>query len=36
MDNFIKKYSKLAVSVGDGYKKVPGKNIYFIEKDIYP
>ena len=31
MKSFKNKYQKLAVNVGDGTKKVPGKNIYFIE-----
>ena len=34
MDNFIKKYSKLAVNAGNWLKKVPWKNIYFVDKDI--
>ena len=34
MEGFINKYSKLAVSVWDWLKKVPGKNIYFVNADI--
>jgi len=34
MNNFITKYSKLAVKVSDGLKKVPWKSIYFVDKDI--
>jgi hypothetical protein len=34
MQKFINKYSKLAVSVWDWLKKVPGKNIYFISSGI--
>jgi hypothetical protein len=33
MEDFITKYKKLAVNVGNGLKKVPGKSIYFIEGD---
>ena len=35
MNDFIKKYSKLAVNVSKGEKKLPWKNIYFIEKDLH-
>ena len=34
MTNFINKYSKLAVNAGNWLKKVPGKNIYFTDKNI--
>ena len=34
MKKFINKYSKLAVNAGNWLKKVPGKNIYFIESNI--
>jgi hypothetical protein len=34
MQKFINKYSKLAVNAGNWLKKVPGKNIYFTDKNI--